>query len=105
MTLGERVLVLRRRKAMTQGQLALQAGVNKMTIWRLEHNAILDVKGQVLRKMADVLGCSTDYLLGRVTETLDSERMGPACALRCVDSLLDTDVDSQHRLGEDDPDE
>ena len=80
MTLGERVLVQRRRKGLTQGQLATHAGVNKMTIWRLEHNAILDVKGQVISKMADVLECSTDYLLGREDEPEDSE-MEPADAV------------------------
>jgi transcriptional regulator with XRE-family HTH domain len=73
MTLGERVLVLRRRKGLTQGELAKHAGVNKMTIWRLEHNAILDVKGQVLGRMAEVLGCSTDYLLGREEEPQDRD--------------------------------
>jgi transcriptional regulator with XRE-family HTH domain len=35
-----------------------------MTIWRLEHGAIQDVKGQVLAKMALALQTTTDYLLG-----------------------------------------
>jgi len=35
-----------------------------MTIWRLEHGAIQDVKGQVLAKMALALETTTDYLLG-----------------------------------------
>lgn len=64
MTLGERVLLLRRRCHLTQDQLAAQSGVNKMTIWRLEHGAIQDVKGQVLAKMALALQTTTDYLLG-----------------------------------------
>ena len=64
MTLGERILLLRRRKRLTQAELAAQSGVNKMTIWRLEHGAIQDVKGQVLGKMALALETTTDYLLG-----------------------------------------
>ena len=64
MTLGERILLLRRRKRLTQDELAAQAGVNKMTIWRLEHGAIQDVKGQVLAHMALALETTTDYLLG-----------------------------------------
>src|SRR5712692_5744617 len=64
MTLGERILLLRRRKRLTQDELAMQAGVNKMTIWRLEHGAIRDVKGQVLGKMALALETTADYLLG-----------------------------------------
>jgi hypothetical protein len=35
-----------------------------MTIWRVEHGAIQDVKGQVLAKMALALETTTDYLLG-----------------------------------------
>ena len=64
MTLGERILLLRRRKRLTQEELAAQSGVNKMTIWRLEHGAINDVKGQVLGKMALALETTADYLLG-----------------------------------------
>jgi transcriptional regulator with XRE-family HTH domain len=64
MTLGERILLLRRRKRLTQDELATQSGVNKMTIWRLEHGAIHDVKGQVLGKMALALDTTADYLLG-----------------------------------------
>ena len=64
MTLGERVLLLRRRKRLTQDELAVQSGVNKMTIWRLEHGAIQDVKGHVLGKMALALETTADYLLG-----------------------------------------
>lgn len=64
MTLGERVLVQRRRCKMSQDALAQQAGVNKMTIWRLEKGTIKDVKGEVLGKLAVALGVSADYLLG-----------------------------------------
>ena len=35
-----------------------------MTLWRLEHGAIQDVKGQVVAKMALALDTTTDYLLG-----------------------------------------
>ena len=74
MTLGERILLLRRRKRLTQEELAAQSGVNKMTIWRLEHGAIQDVKGQVLGKMALALETTADYLLGlREDEHLDPQ--------------------------------
>jgi len=78
MTLGERILLLRRRKRLTQDALADQAGVNKMTIWRLEHGAIQDVKGQVLGKMALALETTTDYLLG----LRDDERPYPQSTTR-----------------------
>lgn len=73
MTLGERILLLRRRKRLTQEALATQAGVNKMTIWRLEHGAIQDVKGQVLAKMALALETTTDYLLGLREDAQDTQ--------------------------------
>ncbi len=64
MTLGERVLLERRRQRLTQAALGGHAGVNKMTIWRLEHGNIQDVKSQVLAKLALALDVSADYLLG-----------------------------------------
>ena len=78
MTLGERILLLRRRQRLTQDELAAQAGVNKMTIWRLEHGAIHDVKGQVLGKMALALETTADYLLG----LREDEHPGPPPATR-----------------------
>jgi transcriptional regulator with XRE-family HTH domain len=78
MTLGERILLLRRRKRLTQDELAVQSGVNKMTIWRLEHGAIQDVKGQVLARMALALETTTDYLLG----LREDERAAPRTATR-----------------------
>ena len=78
MTLGERILLLRRRKRLTQDELAAQSGVNKMTIWRLEHGAIHDVKGQVLGKMALALDTTADYLLG----LREDEQPGPQPATR-----------------------
>jgi transcriptional regulator with XRE-family HTH domain len=68
MTLGERVLVHRRRCKLSQESLADLAGINKMTIWRLEKGAITDVKGAVLGKLATALGVSADYLLGLTKE-------------------------------------
>jgi transcriptional regulator with XRE-family HTH domain len=81
MTLGERVLLLRRRKRLTQDALADQAGVNKMTIWRLEHGVIQDMKGQVLAKMAVALDTTTDYLLG-LREEEASALPSPSTSMR-----------------------
>jgi transcriptional regulator with XRE-family HTH domain len=78
MTLGERILLLRRRKRLTQDELAAQSGVNKMTIWRLEHGAINDVKGRVLGKMALALDTTADYLLG----LREDDQSGPQPASR-----------------------
>jgi transcriptional regulator with XRE-family HTH domain len=64
MTLGERVLIWRRRRNLTQQGLADAVGVAKNTISRLEQGGITDLRGQAIAKLAQVLGVSTDYLLG-----------------------------------------
>jgi transcriptional regulator with XRE-family HTH domain len=64
MTLGERVLIWRRRRNLTQQALAEAVGIAKNTIARLEQGGITDLRGQVIARLAQVLGVSTDYLLG-----------------------------------------
>jgi transcriptional regulator with XRE-family HTH domain len=64
MTLGERILILRRRQDMTQQQLAKEAGMNKNTIARLEQGNLKDLGGRLVVQLAKALGTSTDYLLG-----------------------------------------
>jgi transcriptional regulator with XRE-family HTH domain len=75
MTLGERILILRRRQAMTQQQLAKEAGLNKNTIARLEQGNLKDLGGRLVAQLARALGTSTDYLLGLTEESgVESER-------------------------------
>jgi transcriptional regulator with XRE-family HTH domain len=64
MTLGERLLILRRRSGLSQGGLAQASGLNRNTIARLEQNDLHDLGGQSLVKLARALGCTTDMLLG-----------------------------------------
>jgi transcriptional regulator with XRE-family HTH domain len=64
MTLGERVLLLRRRRKLTQGALAQAVGVAKNTISRLEQGRIDDVQGHTIAQLARALDVTTDYLLG-----------------------------------------
>ena len=71
MTLGERVLIWRRRRNLTQQALAEAVGIAKNTIARLEQGGITDLRGQVIARLAQVLGVSTDYLLG-----LDASEQG-----------------------------
>ena len=94
MTLGERILLLRRRKRLTQDELAAQSGVNKMTIWRLEHGAIQDVKGQVLAHMALALETTTDYLLG----LREDEQPDPRTATRQAASSATKPREDTHEI-------
>ena len=50
MTLGERVLIYRRRRNLTQKELAEAVGIAKNTIARLEQGNITDLRGQVIAK-------------------------------------------------------
>ena len=61
--LGERIKTLRLEKALTQPQLAKMIGVSNgmISIWE---NNINEPKATYVKKLAEVLEVSTDYLLG-----------------------------------------
>ena len=61
--LGERVVLLRRRKGLTQPELAHQAGMGITTLNRIE-NAHQTTTIDKVVALARVLGTRTDYLLG-----------------------------------------
>ena len=62
--LGERLLVLRRRAGLTQQDLSRQAGVDVMTISRVESGRKKRMEVESLARLATVLAVTTDYLLG-----------------------------------------
>ena len=63
-TLGERILILRRRRGLTQRELAAAIGLNTNTIARVERGEVKDLIGQSIAKLAQVLETTTDFLLG-----------------------------------------
>ena len=67
-SLRERVKALREAKGMTQRRLAELAKVTPATISRLESGKIADLKSSALIGIADALGISLDYLVGRARE-------------------------------------
>ena len=68
-TMGERVLLLRRRAALSQHELAQRAGIVVMTISRLERGTKKRLEVEPLARLAVALGVSADYLLGIQAET------------------------------------
>jgi transcriptional regulator with XRE-family HTH domain len=64
MTLGERVLILRRRLKLSQGRLGKASGIDPNTIARLERGEVNDLAGARIITLARALGVSTDVLLG-----------------------------------------
>ncbi len=64
MTLGKRVQQRRRQVGLTQQALADRVGVLRGTIADLERNKRSVVGSDTLKRLAQVLGCTTDYLVG-----------------------------------------
>lgn len=63
MLLSEHLRQIRERKGWTQNHLAEVSGVPQPSIWRLERGLILNPKTSLLRKLAEALGVTMDYLL------------------------------------------
>ena len=76
-SLGERILILRRRCGLTQRELARQAALNTNTIARLEQGSLKDLGGQAVARVARVLDTTADYLLG-MTENEAPRESEPA---------------------------
>jgi transcriptional regulator with XRE-family HTH domain len=72
MTIGKRVARLRARRKLTQQELAERAGVSQAIISRLETDSRDNVTSDVLKGLAQVLGCTTDYLVGMHEKEEDS---------------------------------
>ena len=63
MPLSEHLRKIRERKGWTQNHLADVSGVPQPSIWRLEKGLILNPKTSLLRKLAEALEVSMDYLI------------------------------------------
>lgn len=64
------IKVERIRLGMTQKELADAIGVTDLTIGKYEKDPLI-AKGKELTKMADLFGCSVDYLLERNPDRRD----------------------------------
>ena len=78
MTLGEKVHLLRRRGGLTQRELASQVDITTNYLARLERDEVPDPGSGVVKRLAQRLGVSTDYLLGVGDE--ESEQLPAAMA-------------------------
>ena len=63
----------RARLGLSQDELAQRVGRNRTTIVRWEANSGR-VSGETLLMLADLFGCSVDYLLGRTDDRLPASR-------------------------------
>jgi len=74
LTLGERISLLRRRRALTQHQLAQRIGVAQSEIHRLETGLVKDPHFSRIIALAKALQVTTDWLGGLrdLTDTADT---------------------------------
>lgn len=81
-SLGTRLRRIRERRGLKPRDLALLSGVSASTISELESGQRTDLRGAGLRKLADALSVSVDWLLGRTDkETWDPDDVG-TCMIR-----------------------
>lgn len=64
MTIGERIVSLRKKLNITQTQLAEKADISKQNLYKYEKGIISNIPCDKIEKIADVLGCSPAYLMG-----------------------------------------
>lgn len=69
-SIGERILNLRKELNLNQKELAEKTGITEASLSRYENN-LREPKAEIVIKISEVLGCSTDYLLGRTDNRID----------------------------------
>jgi transcriptional regulator with XRE-family HTH domain len=74
MTLGEHLMILRKKKGFSQGEIGKQIGTSGDIVGRYERNVITP-SIEVIMKMADALEVSIDYLVGKTDFELDKTVM------------------------------
>ncbi|SFA47763.1 Transcriptional regulator, contains XRE-family HTH domain [Parageobacillus thermantarcticus] len=65
---GMRIKELRIKRGLSQENLAKKLGMNRVNISHYERGVITKIPSDVLAKLADIFGVSTDYLLGKTDD-------------------------------------
>ncbi len=74
MTIGEHIMIIRKQKGLSQGQLGKKIGTSGDIIGRYERGMI-SPSIDVIIKISDVLEVSIDFLVGKTNLKLDSKTM------------------------------
>ena len=72
MTIGEHIVLLRKRKKLSQAQLGKMVGTSGDIIGRYER-AIITPSIDVILKISESLGVSIDFLVGKTTFEMDNQ--------------------------------
>jgi transcriptional regulator with XRE-family HTH domain len=65
---GQRVITARGHQGWTRRELAKRAGLHEQHLAKVEHGNRHRIEADTILKLAEALGCSTDYLLGRTDD-------------------------------------
>jgi len=99
MTLGEHLMILRKKKGFSQGELGKKIGTSGDIVGRYERNVITP-SIEVIIKIADTLEVSIDYLVGktdfeldktvleRIVEIQQLQGQEKDCILYAIDAML-----------------
>lgn len=68
MNTGDRIKELRKRKNLTQSDMAEKLGMSRANYAHMENNRIT-ISSEYLQAIANILGTSTDFLLGESSKT------------------------------------
>jgi transcriptional regulator with XRE-family HTH domain len=71
MTIGERLLTQRKKRGMTQAELAKTAKVSQGLIARIERGQVKDPASSVSRRLAQALSVTADWLVGMYDDEPD----------------------------------
>ena len=66
--IGERIEAARKKKNLTQDDIAKELGFNKSTIQRYESGVISEAKLLTIQALADYLGVAPDWLVGKTDD-------------------------------------
>jgi transcriptional regulator with XRE-family HTH domain len=73
-SLGDRLARIRGFRRMSQQDLAARTGLKVQNISRLETDQREHVRSDTLRRLAEALDCSTDYLVGLTDDPVPSRK-------------------------------
>lgn len=91
MTLGEHITALRKKKKVSQQKLGSMAGTSGDLIGRYERDEVKP-SIEVVVKLADALGVSLDFLVGKTGLELDKE------ALKRLEQISKLPEEEKHQL-------
>jgi len=94
-TPGERICDLRRSARMNQTELAERLGISKSTLSRIESGETSTVNSDMVIKLSEIFGVSTDFILGMTDCPVNAGSMNPGLSEKAVKVLADEKTDKR----------